>query len=87
MYLIIVYDIEVKRVSKIHKHLKRYLNWIQNSVFEGEIGLADYISVKKQLKKMINKNSDSIIIFKFNKKYHYEREIIGIERNELTSIV
>ncbi|HPO28372.1 MAG TPA: CRISPR-associated endonuclease Cas2, partial [Petrotogaceae bacterium] len=31
------YDIGEKRVSKVHKITKRYLNWVQRSVFEGEI--------------------------------------------------
>lgn len=37
MYALIVYDIEVRRVSRIHKFLKRYLNRVQNSVFKGEL--------------------------------------------------
>jgi len=87
MYLIIVYDVEVKKVNKIHKYLKRYLNWIQNSVFEGEVGLADYVSIKKQLNKIIKKDIDSIIIFKFSRRSYYEREVIGAEKNRLTSII
>ena len=37
MYIIIVYDINTKRVNKVKSLLRMYLNWIQNSVFEGEI--------------------------------------------------
>ena len=37
MYIILVYDIGEKRVAKMLKLCRRYLNWIQNSVFEGEI--------------------------------------------------
>lgn len=37
MYIILVYDMGEKRVSKMLKLCRRYLNWIQNSVFEGEI--------------------------------------------------
>ncbi len=37
MYVILVYDIGEKRVVKMLKLCRRYLNWIQNSVFEGEI--------------------------------------------------
>ena len=35
MYVIIVYDIDVKRVAKVCKYLRQHLNWVQNSVFEG----------------------------------------------------
>jgi CRISPR-associated protein Cas2 len=37
MYVILVYDMGQKRVGKMLKLCRRYLNWIQNSVFEGEL--------------------------------------------------
>jgi CRISPR-associated protein Cas2 len=37
MYVILVYDMDQKRVGKMLKLCRRYLNWIQNSVFEGEL--------------------------------------------------
>ena len=37
MYLIMVYDINEKRVKKVLKIGRKYLDWIQNSVLEGEI--------------------------------------------------
>jgi hypothetical protein len=37
MYVILVYDFGEKRVGKMLKLCRKYLNWIQNSVFEGEI--------------------------------------------------
>ena len=57
MYYLIVYDADISRVNKINKFLKRYLNWIQNSVFEGELNDADYLAVKKQLNTIINKDT------------------------------
>ena len=35
--MILVYDFGEKRVGKMLKLCRRYLHWIQNSVFEGEI--------------------------------------------------
>ncbi|MEM2175169.1 MAG: CRISPR-associated endonuclease Cas2, partial [Candidatus Micrarchaeia archaeon] len=37
MFVIVVYDIEQERVNNVNKFLKRFLNWRQNSVFEGNI--------------------------------------------------
>ena len=37
MYVLLVYDVEEKRVVKALKLCRQYLNWIQNSVFEGEL--------------------------------------------------
>jgi CRISPR-associated protein Cas2 len=49
MYAIIVYDTESKNCSKLHKTLKRFLNWNQNSVFEGELTEAQLFDIKKLL--------------------------------------
>jgi CRISPR-associated protein Cas2 len=37
MYVILVYDFGENRVAKMLKLCRKYLSWIQNSVFEGEI--------------------------------------------------
>ncbi len=37
MFVILVYDFEQKRVAKALKIARKYLYWVQNSVFEGEI--------------------------------------------------
>ena len=37
MYVILIYDIGVKRVSRIQKICKNYLFPVQKSVFEGNI--------------------------------------------------
>jgi len=87
MYYIIVYDVDVKRVNKLHKYLKKYLNWIQNSVFEGELGDADYVAVKKQINKITDKDIDSVLIFKFRDRYSFEKEIVGRERNEINNVI
>lgn len=87
MYYLIVYDVDVERVNRIHKYLKQYLNWIQNSVFEGELGDADYVKVKKRINEIIDKNSDSVLIFKFRDKYSFEKESIGRERSPVTNIM
>ncbi|MBI2647670.1 CRISPR-associated endonuclease Cas2 [Candidatus Woesearchaeota archaeon] len=87
MYYLVVYDVDVERVNKIHKFLKTYLNWIQNSVFEGELGDSDYIKVKKKINEIIDKNIDSVLIFKFRDKYSFEKEVVGKERNPVTNIL
>jgi CRISPR-associated protein Cas2 len=80
MYVILVYDIGEKRVGKMLKFCRKYLNWIQNSVFEGEI---TEVKLKEMLigaKKIMNEETDSIIIFKSREARWLDKEIIGIER-------
>jgi len=52
MYLILVYDVGVERVNKVLKICRKYLTWIQNSVFEGEITEANFIRLKHELSKI-----------------------------------
>lgn len=87
MYYLIVYDAGEERVNKIHRFLKKYLNWIQNSVFEGELGEADYIVVKKKIKELIDSETDSVLIFCFNDRKYLDKEIIGRERNSTETII
>ena len=42
MFLLVVYDTERRNCIKLHKALKCYLNWNQNSVFEGTVTAAQY---------------------------------------------
>ncbi len=86
MYVIIVYDVEENRVSKVCKFLRLYLHWIQNSVFEGNITESELKKIKKELKKIIDKNYDSILIFRMRDERYVDKEVIGIEKTELTNI-
>ena len=49
MFVIIVYDTETRNCGKLHKFLKKYLNWNQNSVFEGTVTRAQYVEIKEIL--------------------------------------
>lgn len=37
MFIILSYDVKAKRVAKVKKTCSKYLVWVQNSVFEGNI--------------------------------------------------
>ena len=63
VYVIIVYDIGVERQNDVREFLKRFLNHVQNSVFEGEIEMSKVIYIKKWLERKIDKNKDSVIIY------------------------
>lgn len=65
VYVILVYDIREERVAKVLKICRKYLNWVQNSVFEGEITLAKLEKLKTELNRAINDREDSVIIYRF----------------------
>jgi len=87
MYVIIVYDINVKRVNKVKAYLRKYLLWVQNSVFEGEITKSQLERIKKDLKIICNESEDSIIIYSFRTKRAMKRELLGIEKSLISEII
>ena len=87
MYVILVYDIGEKRVGKALKTCRRYLTWIQNSVFEGETTEAKLKELKIKLKGLIKEKEDSILIFRFKDQRYFKKEIIGQEKNPVDSFL
>ncbi|WP_437917933.1 CRISPR-associated endonuclease Cas2 [Sphingobacterium sp. LRF_L2] len=87
MYVILVYDIGEKRVGKMLKLCRRYLNWIQNSVFEGEITEVKLKELLVHAKKIMFIEEDSIIIFKSRQEKWMEKEVLGKEKNELDTFL
>lgn len=87
MYVILVYDIGEKRVSKMLKLCRQYLNWIQNSVFEGEITEVKLKELLHRAKDIMELEHDSIIMFKSRNEKWLEKEIVGQEKNELDTFI
>jgi CRISPR-associated protein Cas2 len=81
MYIILVYDCGEKRVGKMLKLCRKYLNWIQNSVFEGEITEVKLKELKLRAEEIMEKAEDSLIIFSSRDEKWLDKEIIGKERS------
>lgn len=81
MYVILVYDFGEKRVSKMLKLCRKYLNWVQNSVFEGEISELQLKQLEASAKDFMDPDEDSIIIFSSRSQMFMDKRIIGVERN------
>ncbi|SDF11929.1 CRISPR-associated protein, Cas2 family [Bacteroidales bacterium KHT7] len=81
MYVILVYDFGERRVSKMLKLCRKYLNWIQNSVFEGEITELQLKQLEASAKDFMDPDEDSIIIFSSRSQMFMDKRIIGVERN------
>ncbi len=87
MYIVLVYDIEESRVNKVNKYLKKYLHWIQNSVFEGELTEAQYLLMISGLCEIIEVDVDSVTIFKCKSRKHIEKVTLGVEKNTTDMII
>ena len=87
MYVIIVYDVDVERVSKVNKFLKAFLFWRQNSVFEGDVSISQFERVKSGILDIIDKEVDSVLIYKLPTKKNFDLDVLGIEKNPIERIL
>ena len=83
MYIILVYDVNQKRVGKMLKLCRKYLNWIQNSVFEGEITEVKLKELISEAKNIMELEEDSVIIFKTRQEKWLDKQVVGKERSTL----
>ena len=87
MYVIAVYDVGEKRVGKMLKLCRRYLHWIQNSVFEGEITELKLRELVHKARELMVLQEDSLIIFRSREERWLEKDIIGKEKNNLDTFL
>ncbi len=87
MYVILVYDCGEKRVGKMLKLCRKYLNWIQNSVFEGEISEVKLKELSLKVEKIMDLETDSLIIFSSRSEKWLDKQIIGKERSNIDNFL
>lgn len=78
MFVVLTYDVGVKRVSKVLKTCRKYMVHVQKSVFEGNISEAKLEKLKRELKKIIHTDEDSICIYRANMLSYVQKEEIGV---------
>ncbi|PWJ55958.1 CRISPR-associated protein Cas2 [Dyadobacter jejuensis] len=82
-YYIAVYDVNEKREGKMLKLFRRYLTWIQNSVFEGELTHAQFKSLEIEADRLM-KDSDGVIFYQLRDERYVDRIALGEEKAERT---
>jgi len=87
MYIIAVYDVGEKRVAKMLKLCRQYLNWIQNSVFEGELTEVQLKELKYKAQDIMKEDEDSFIIFSSREQKWMDKQVIGKEKNNLDNFL
>jgi CRISPR-associated protein Cas2 len=87
MYMILAYDIREERVYKVLKIARKYLNWVQNSVLEGEISDAGLEKLRQELKEVINQDEDSVVFYLMRTKRYTSREVMGIQKGARDIII
>lgn len=69
------------------KLCRKYLNWIQNSVFEGEITQVKLAELKYSALKIMDPEIDSLIFFKTRQEKWLDKEVIGLERSDIDNFL
>ncbi len=87
MYVIVVYDVGVKRVGKVCKYLRQHLNWVQNSVFEGEVTKAGVARIKSSLAQILDEDKDSVLIYQMRHERWMNKEVLGVDKNPATNLL
>jgi CRISPR-associated protein Cas2 len=77
MYVIMVYDVSVERVSQVLTLARKYLHWVQNSVFEGELSEANLLKLKNELTHVIDEERDSVIFYLLRTTKYFARVTMG----------
>lgn len=87
MYTVVVYDIAIDRVNIVRGFLRTYLNWVQNSVFEGELTESELILLENGIRERIDSNTDSVIIYRMESRKFLHRHLIGKEKADISTII
>ena len=69
------------------KLCRRYLNWIQNSVFEGDITEVKLKELIISAEKIMRLEEDSLIIFSSRTEKFLDKQIIGKERSSIDNFL
>jgi CRISPR-associated protein Cas2 len=82
-YFIAVYDVNQKRGGKMLKLFRRYLTWIQNSVFEGELTPAQFKSLQLEAERLMLED-DGVVFYQMRDERYTERIALGEEKGQRT---
>ena len=87
VYAIVVYDIGVERINKVRTFLRQHMNWVQNSVFEGELTKTELARIKSRLGELIKPDHDNILFYIVRDKKYMDFYSLGTIRAETSNII
>ena len=87
MHVIIAYDISIERLPKVYHIMKQYLNWIQNSAFEGDLTQGQLEELRLKASKVINPSQDCIVVFTMDNPKWLNKDVWGRDKGLTGSII
>lgn len=83
MFVLITYDVNTsdaagqKRLRKVAKLCEKHGIRVQNSVFEVLVDAAQLVRLKAELERLIDRDSDSVRLYKLGNSYAHKIETMG----------
>lgn len=87
MFIVLVYDTAAERNPQVLRTCRRYLRWVQRSVFQGELSAAQHRKLLAQLREVTNPAVDSVRIYRTAAPALITAETIGQELGHDDSIL
>jgi CRISPR-associated protein Cas2 len=87
LHIIVAYDIAVESLPKVYHIMKQYLNWIQNSAFEGDLTPGQLEELRLKICDIIDPLRDCIVVFSMDNPKWLERSVWGREKSLTDSII
>lgn len=87
MFVILAYDVESRRVGKVMKIVKRYLNPVQRSLFQGFLTEKQCGRLKEELSGVIDPEKDEVILYKLPDARTIRVDALGTSELRETSIL
>ena len=80
MFVVLCYDVGIKRNARVKKTVRRFLRPVQRSVCEGFITQGKLNKLCDLLKTKIDPDEDAVVIYKLNIYPDFEKMTIGTSR-------
>ncbi len=87
MYYVAVYDVNVDIVNKVKKIFREYMDWIQNSVFEGQLTESEKKELENRVREVIDEDRDMVVFFSVRSRKFLNKEVIGEEKNPTDTVI
>jgi CRISPR-associated protein Cas2 len=87
MYVVGVYDINVKRVGKVKKLFGQYMFWMQNSTFEGGLTKSQLKELMNRLERIIHPQEDHVIFYVIRNEDVLQKLSLGQRHTDPTNII
>ena len=63
MFVLMTYDVNVRRIVRALNTARRYLRRVQNSVFEGELTPGKFSSLKGEMSRVLDFKTDKVLFY------------------------